>query len=256
MTETGDTRPPERVQVYGRRRGRRLRPGRLRLLADALPRLAVPRPKPGEIIEPRALFASPVAEVWLEIGFGAGEHLLAQAAANPHAGVLGCEVFIDGIAALLAAHAQQPTDNVRVFTEDARLLLAALAEASLARVFILFPDPWPKARHHRRRLINRDVVARLAALLQDGGELRLATDHPGYARWMLAHVLGDGAFAWTARRPADWRTPPADWVATRYQQRAQRMGWAATFLQFRRLPRAECEAIERKSLVPSIQQDI
>jgi tRNA (guanine-N7-)-methyltransferase len=248
--------PPERVQFYGRRRGRRLRPGRQLLLAEALPRLVVPRPAPGEIIEPHALFAGRVTEVWLEIGFGAGEHLLAQAAANPEAGLLGCEVFIDGIAALLAARAIQPADNIRIFTDDARLLLDALAVASLARVFILFPDPWPKARHHRRRLIDRHVVARLAALLQDGGELRLATDHAGYARWMLAHVLADGAFTWTARRPLDWRRPPADWVATRYQQRAERMGSAAMFLQFRRLPRAECEALARKSLVPLIQQDI
>lgn len=246
----------DRLRFYGRRRGRRLRPGRLQLLSDELPRLAVPCPPPGGTIDPRALFADGVAEVWLEIGFGAGEHLLAQAAAHRRAGLLGCEVFIDGIAALLAARATQPVDNVRIFTEDARLLLAALADASLARVFILFPDPWPKARHHRRRLVSPDVVARLAALLQDGGELRLATDDAGYARWMLAHVLADGAFAWTARRPGDWRAPPADWVVTRYQQRAQRMGSTAMFLQFRRLPRAECGALARKSLVPLIQQDI
>ena len=184
------------------------------------------------------LFDAPVEAVWLEIGFGAGEHLAAQAEAHPAVGFIGCEVFENGVAKLLAEIEQHQLSNIRLFLDDARLLLAALSEASLARVFILFPDPWPKLRHHKRRIVSRTTLDALARVMIDGAELRLATDDRGYLAWMLEHTTRHPDFQWLARRPADWRNRPSDWPATRYEQKAIAAGRRPTFLCFRRRPRA------------------
>jgi tRNA (guanine-N7-)-methyltransferase len=189
-------------------------------------------------LDPAALFASPPEAVALEIGFGAGEHLVWQAAAAPRQGFIGCEVFENGVVKLLADIKRQGVGNIRLFIDDARLLLAALPEAVLARVFILFPDPWPKLRHHKRRIVAPATLDLLAAALIDGGELRLATDDPGYLRWMLEHTTRHRAFTWLARRPGDWRERPADWPATRYEGKARAAGRRPVFLRFRRRPRA------------------
>ena len=222
-----------RRQVWGRRHGPRLRPGRQALLDTRLPDLAITLPPSGRL-DPAGLFASP-REVWLEIGFGGGEHLAAQAAAHPGIGFLGVEPFVNGVAKLLREVRAGGLGNVRVLRDDARLLLGVLPTASLDRVDVLFPDPWPKLRHHKRRIVNGATLAELARVIRPGGALRLATDDPDYARWMLAAVLAEPRFVWTARRPDDWREPPADWVPTRYEAKARQAGRRPVFLGLRRL---------------------
>jgi tRNA (guanine-N7-)-methyltransferase len=178
-----------------------------------------------------------VAAVWLEIGFGAGEHLAEQAERHPEIGFIGSEVFEDGIVRLLGEIARRGLGNVRLFIDDARLLLDTLPAASIGRVFVLFPDPWPKRRHHKRRLIAPATLDLLAAVTEDRAELRLATDDRGYLAWMLEHLTAHPDFHWLARRPADWRERPPDWPPTRYEEKARAAGRRPAFLRFCRRPR-------------------
>jgi tRNA (guanine-N7-)-methyltransferase len=227
---------PAREQFYGRRRGRPLRAGQQARQAQLLPVLSVALPQAGSL-DPKTLFPMPPRDIWLEIGFGGGEHLAEQAARHPEIGFIGCEVFENGVAKLLGEVERRGLRNVRVHADDARPLLAALAPRSVGRVFILFPDPWPKLRHHKRRLVAPATLDRLAEIMTGGAELRLATDDPGYLSWMLEHVTAHPAFVWTARRPADWRDRPGDWPATRYEEKARRAGRQPAFLRFQRRPR-------------------
>ncbi|MBL8658394.1 MAG: tRNA (guanosine(46)-N7)-methyltransferase TrmB [Rhodospirillales bacterium] len=221
-------------RFYGRRKSRRLRDGRQRLVDDVLPGLRIQTPEPGGLLDPRALFAPAIADVWMEIGFGAGEHLLAQAQRHPTIGFIGCEPYLNGVAALLSAMENADLGNIRIFPDDARLLLPALAPASIGRLFILFPDPWPKAKHHNRRLVNPATLRAFARILRPGGELRVASDHDGYVRWILDYATRDGGFLWLAQRPADWRQRPADSPATRYQEKAMGRGQSCATLRFER----------------------
>ena len=223
-------------RLYGRRRGRPLRRHRRDLVATLLPEIAVHLPDAGRL-DPAALFEPPVDEIWLEVGFGAGEHLAEQARGNPRIGFIGCEPFINGIAGLLARIAAEGLANVRIYPDDARRLMAALPDASIGRMFVLFPDPWPKARHHKRRFISRATLDGLARVLRDGAELRLATDHAEYCRWMLDCLQRHPAFAWLARGPGDWRERPPDWPATRYEAKARAAEARPVFLRFRRAGR-------------------
>ncbi len=184
------------------------------------------------MLDPAALFAQPPQAVWLEIGFGAGEHLAEQAARHPEIGFIGCEVFENGVACLAGEIACRGLANIRIFADDARLLLDRLPPASIGLVFALFPDPWPKERHHKRRLVAPATLDRLARVMQGGGELRLATDDPGYLAWMLEHLTARPDFHWAANRPADWRERPAGWPATRYEEKARAAGRAPAFLRF------------------------
>ncbi len=220
-------------RLYGRRRGRPLRHGQEQTKAALLPQLAIALPEQGQL-DPRALFASAPASVWLEIGFGGGEHLAAQAEAHPEIGFIGCEVFENGVARLVAAVARSGLANVRLFDDDARLLLDALTPASIGRVFILFPDPWPKRRHHKRRFVAPATLDRLAELMRPGAELRLATDDRDYLAWMLECATAHPQFRWLAGRPADWRERPADWPPTRYEEKARAAGRTPAFLRFRK----------------------
>jgi tRNA (guanine-N7-)-methyltransferase len=223
--------PPRRI--YGRRRGRPLRPGQQQLKQDLLPQLAIKLPEAG-VLDPAELFAEWPSAVWLEIGFGAGEHLAAQAEAYPEIGFIGAEVFENGVARLVGEITRRGLGNIRVFPDDIRILLDALAPASLERVFILFPDPWPKTRHHKRRLVSTATLNRLAMLMRPGAELRLATDDRNYLAWMLEHATRHPAFEWLARRPLDWRERPADWPPTRYEEKARAVGRTSAFLRFAR----------------------
>src|SRR5690606_38701097 len=155
-------------------------------------------------IDPRALFDRPVEDVWLEIGFGAGEHLAWQARAHPTIGMIGCEPYINGMAALLSTIETEGIDTIRILPDDARPLLDRLPDASIGRVFLRFADPWPKRRHHGRRFIQEETVAALARVMADGAELRIATDDAPLLDWSLDHVRRHGAFEWLARGPADW----------------------------------------------------
>ena len=218
-------------QFYGRRKGRRLRKGRQSLFDDLLPRVSVKLPAEGAL-DPAHLFDHAPTAVWLEIGFGGGEHLAAQAAAHPEIGFIGCEVFESGIASMLAHIAERDLKNVRLYPEDARQLLAVLRPASLDRVFLLFPDPWPKKRHEQRRFINRANLDLLARLIRDGGELRVASDDPVYQEWVLRHVPVHPAFRWQARSPSDWLERPADAIETRYEKKARDAGRTPMFFRF------------------------
>ncbi len=223
-------------RLYGRKRGRPLRTRQQNLVEVLLPRLAIGLPALGEV-DPTLLFAGPPLSIGLEIGFGAGEHLAAQAEANRDTGFIGCEVFENGIAKLLGEIERRQIDNIRLFTGDARLLIAALPPASVSRVFTLFPDPWPKARHHKRRIVSRETLDQLARIMVDAAELRLASDDRDYLSWMLERITGHPDFEWLARRPADWQQRPTDWPATRYEQKARAAGRAPFFLRARRRPR-------------------
>ena len=201
-----------------------------------LPRLAVRIPASG-CLDPDVLFGAARRPLWLEIGFGSGEHLAQQAECHPTAGFIGCEVFENGIVKLLAQIKPRRLDNIRIFPDDGRLLIAALPPASIDRVFILFPDPWPKRRHHKRRLLSREMLDRLAEVMTDGAELRAATDDADYLCWILERLTGHSAFEWMARRPGDWRERPTDWPPTRYEEKALTAGRSPAFLRFRRRPR-------------------
>jgi tRNA (guanine-N7-)-methyltransferase len=234
-TDPDSARADGLARLYGRRQGRPLKAGRRRLLDGLLPTLAVdlaPGSPPGSL-DPAVLFPAS-ADVWLEIGFGGGEHLVDQAGRQPGIGFIGVEPFINGVAALLKEIEAHHLKNVRVLMGDARPLLDALAPASIGRAFILFPDPWPKKRHWKRRIVSRAVLDQLARVLKPGAELRLATDHAGYGQWMLLSLLAHPAFDWTARRAADWRNRPADQAQTRYEAKARSEGRNPLFLAIRR----------------------
>ena len=194
-------------------------------------------PAAGARLDLAAAFGRRPDAVWLEIGFGGGEHLAWQAERHPDVGFLGAEMFEQGVARLLRRMRDGGLDNVRLYHGDGRDLFDVLPERSLDRVFILFPDPWPKARHHKRRLVNTETLEVLAQAMKDGADLRLATDDMDYARWMLERLVRHPAFEWLARGPADWRVRPDDWPPTRYETKARAQGRHPVFLRFRRRPR-------------------
>ena len=227
------------TRIYGRRRGRRLRPGHQRLLDEVLPQVSLRLPAPGEFLDPDQIFASAFEELWLEIGFGAGEHLawqlFRQAETDGPAAFIGIDYFINGSAKLLARlEGSTALERLRLYQGEATEVLAVLPDGSLDRVFILFPDPWPKERHHKRRLIQSPVGDRIACLLKKGGELRLATDDPNYLAWIMERFHKHPAFEWTARGPTDWRRRPVDWPRTRYEEKALEQGRKPYYLRYNR----------------------
>ena len=228
-----------RRRVHGRRLGYRLRPGRQALLERALPRLRLDLPAGDRArIDVSGLFPAPVRDLWLEIGFGAGEHLAHQLRTDPAAGAIGCEPFVHGVAGLLRhLEADGTADRVRIFPDDARLLVERLPAACIGRLFVLFPDPWPKKRHHKRRLIDTETVAEFARVMKDGAEFRWASDDTGYAEWTLARVAANGAFVRAAAGPRVGHGRPADWPETRYERKARAEGRTPVFLRFVRTPR-------------------
>ncbi|MSO92041.1 MAG: tRNA (guanosine(46)-N7)-methyltransferase TrmB [Rhodospirillales bacterium] len=228
---------PQHPRFYGRRRGHRLRQGRQALLDRLLPDLRIALPPAPRPLDPASLFAPRPPQVWLEIGFGAGEHLVGQATAHPDVGLIGCEPFVNGVASLLARIQDEGISNIRIFDDDARLLLPRLAAASIGRVFLLFSDPWPKKRHQRRRIVTPGTLDEIARLLADGGEFRFATDHAEYVRWTLDLLTRHPDFMWLARTPRDWRERPEDGFETRYEAKAKVAESACVFLRFQRRPR-------------------
>jgi tRNA (guanine-N7-)-methyltransferase len=203
------------IRSFGRIKGRPIREQQAGRMDTLLPSIAL---DPSAPINPLALMPG-AAEAWLEIGFGGGEHMAAQAAQRPDAVVMGAEPFMNGAASALRHIDQQGLKNVRLLVGDARDLMAALPDASLDRVFIMFPDPWPKARHHKRRLIQTETVAELARVMKSGAALRFASDWADYVDWTLERFTASPDFAWSAERAADWRTPPTDHVTTRYEEK-------------------------------------
>ena len=186
------------------------------------------------LADARALFAHSVADVWLEIGFGGGEHLIRTAAENRDVGFIGCEPFVNGMAKMLAALDAQPLGNMRLHFGDALPLIDWLPRRSLCGLDLLYPDPWPKRRHWKRRFVQEQTIADVARILRPGAEFRFATDMPDYAAWTLERLLRSPDFAWTAARADDWRQPWPGFVTTRYEQKAKREGRMPCYLVFRR----------------------
>ncbi len=226
--------PERKTPLYGRKHGRPLRPRQQALLNELLPALSIPEPAPGTTMDPALLFPAPVTQLWLEIGFGAGEHLVWQAARHPDVGFLGAEIFLNGVARLLRQVEEGGHRNLRILVGDGRALLKSLPDEVLGRVFILFPDPWPKARHNRRRILQEETLDWLARAMCPGAELRIATDHQDYLLWILQRLRRHPAFAWPVSGPDDWRRRPADWPATRYEEKAIAGGRTPVYLRWQR----------------------
>jgi tRNA (guanine-N7-)-methyltransferase len=218
---------------FGRRKGHKLRPRQAGLFATLLPRLAidVARPAPAEL---SSLFAEPVTAFALEIGFGGGEAMVAQAKAHPQIGFLGVEPFINGMAKALAAIEAEGLRNIRLHFGEAIGLIEWLPVSSLARIDLIHPDPWPKRRHWKRRFVQDKMVEQLARILQPAGEFRFVTDIPDYAAWTLQRLMRSSRFAWTANCADDWRNPWPGFTATRYHAKAAREQRTSCFLVFRK----------------------
>jgi tRNA (guanine-N7-)-methyltransferase len=237
---------------FGRRKGHRLRPHHRALIDTLLPRLAfrldepAPGPPPADVVN---LFPRPVDAVRLEIGFGGGEHLAAEAATHPGIGFIGCEPFVNGMAKILALIEARAIDNVRLHAGDAVNLLAWLPPASLERIDLLYPDPWPKRRHWKRRFVQDATVAMMARVLRPDGLFRFATDVADYAAWTLARLARSPAFVWTAERATDWREPWPGYRGTRYEAKARREGRAPCYLMFRRFGDVAVAAGQERAIV-------
>jgi tRNA (guanine-N7-)-methyltransferase len=202
------------IRTFGRLRSRAIKPRQAGLMTTLLPGVALPE---GEV-DTRALWRE-ASEVWLEIGFGGGEHLAGQAERRPDALVMGAEPFLNGVASVLRHIEERRLTNVRLHAGDARELMARLPTASLDRIFVLFPDPWPKARHNKRRLVQGPFIEEAARLLKEGGTLRFATDWADYADKALELFQASPHFSWLAETAKDWRDPPADHITTRYEEK-------------------------------------
>jgi tRNA (guanine-N7-)-methyltransferase len=220
---------------FGRRKGHKLRPRQAGLFETLLPRLAIDlkSPAPAELA---SLFPDqPVAAVCLEIGFGGGEAMLAEAKAHPQTGFLGVEPFVNGMAKALAAIETEGLRNIRLHFDDAVNLIAWLPASSLRRIDLIHPDPWPKRRHWKRRFVQDEMVEQLARILRPGGEFRFVTDVADYAAWTLQRLIRSPHFAWTAQCADDWRNPWPGFVGTRYHAKATREQRSSCFLLFRKL---------------------
>jgi len=228
-----DTEPHQARTFFGRRKGHKLRNRQAELLVTLLPRLAldIAQPAPADLA---VLFPFPVSEVQLEIGFGSGENLVAQAAAQPARGFIGVEPFVNGMAKALSAIESARLQNIRLHFEEAGGLMNWLPEGSLARIELIHPDPWPKRRHWKRRLVQDASIAQFARRLRRGGEVRFVTDVPDYAAWTLQRFLRSPDFDWTAESADDWRNPWPGFSGTRYHAKAARQERAPCFLIFRR----------------------
>jgi tRNA (guanine-N7-)-methyltransferase len=238
MSESDPRRHSLELRSFGRKRGRKLSARQGALLRDVLPGVALDlaQPCPGRLeslFEARGT-AKPIREVWLEIGFGGAEHMIQQARAHPEVGLIGCEPFEEGVVKALSAVEEHGLGNVRVHADDVRPVLRWLEPQSIGRVFMLYPDPWPKKRHAKRRLLSAELLALLARVMKPGAELRLATDSGTYARTALVAISRQGAFDWIAASPADWRSRTADWPETRYESKALRDGRISYYLRFTR----------------------
>jgi tRNA (guanine-N7-)-methyltransferase len=235
MTETKHPTGAPWRNFYGRFRGKTLRDSQKEYLDTDLDALS-----PGPIswednpdrtpLDLSAVFPGK-SEVWVEIGFGGGEHLVHMAKSYPHVGIIGCEPFINGVAMLLGKIREAEVDNLRVYAGDARHLFDVLPKGSIAKAFLNYPDPWPKKRHHRRRFVTPEHLLPLNEVLMPGAEFRVATDIPDYVRQSLQEIPKAG-FVWTAEGPQDWRAPWSDWYSTRYEQKALREGRVPHYLSF------------------------
>lgn len=238
--KTGHT-PPER-KFFGRRKGKAFSKRQQGLMDSLLPKISVKIPENDTKLNATAdLFAcdtpNSAKPIWLEIGFGKGEHLAWQAQQNPDIGLIGCEPYLNGVVGLLAHIEANDTQNIRIYGDDARHVIGALPDASVERIFLIHPDPWPKKKHARRRFINPWNLDELARILKDGGEFRVGTDHPIYREWTALQMNERTDFEWLAETPHDWLVRADDWPETRYEVKA--IEGYATYFRYRRTPRGE-----------------
>ena len=219
---------------FGRRKGHKLRAHQADLIEHLLPRLAldIGASSPADLA---GLFDPPADAVRLEIGFGGGEHLIAEARAFPGTGFIGCEPYVNGMAKILTQIEANNPGNIRLFAGDAAELLAWAPPRSLERIDLIHPDPWPKRRHWKRRFVQDASVAAMASVLKPGGEFRFVSDIDDYCAWTLSHLTRSPDFVWTAERAVDWREPWPDYTMTRYGAKAEREGRKAAYLRFRRV---------------------
>jgi tRNA (guanine-N7-)-methyltransferase len=222
---------------FGRRKGHKLRSHQADLIATLLPRLAldIATPAPSDLC---TLFDPAVEDVRLEIGFGGGEHLIAEALAFPHLGFIGCEPYVNGMAKILTQIEAQGIRNIRLVAGDAAELLAWAPPQSLTRIDLIHPDPWPKRRHWKRRFVQDATIAAMARVLKSAGEFRFVCDISDYVAWTLWHLTRASSFVWTAERADDWRLPWTNYTMTRYGRKAQREGRQAAYLMFRKTAEA------------------
>ncbi len=218
---------------FGRRKGHKLRNHQADLIAHLLPRLALDIGS-ADASRPGALFTTPVDDVRLEIGFGGGEHLIAEALAFPRTGFIGCEPYVNGMAKILAQIEAHNITNIRLFAGDAAELLAWAAPSSFKRIDLIHPDPWPKRRHWKRRFVQDATIGQMSRILDSAGEFRFVCDIDDYCSWTLMHMQRSKDFAWTAERADDWRMPWPHYTMTRYGRKAAREGRKAAYLIFKR----------------------
>jgi tRNA (guanine-N7-)-methyltransferase len=222
-SKISDPNAAAELRSFGRQRARKFSPRQQRLFSELLPHVSA------------TATLAPDTETWLEIGFGGGEHLIWQARHNPGVTLIGCEPFEDGVVKVLSAIEDEALSNIRIHADDARPLLRDLPEASIQRAFVLFPDPWPKKKHVKRRLVTQTLLEELARVMRPEAELRLGTDIGDYARTMMIALQACPSFRWTATGPHDWRVRPDDWPSTRYEAKAHREGRQPYFFRLTRL---------------------
>ena len=217
--------------LYGRRQGHKLHPRQQKLVDELLPDL-----QPDLLAQngPQDWFQTPKAHYALEVGFGGGEHVAARAKAAPATGFIACEPFINGVAKLLIEVHENRLQNICIHNDDARDVMAALPEQCLDQVYLLYPDPWPKKRHNKRRFINTDNLDQLFRILKPGAGFLVASDIADYLNWTLIHMRAHGGFEWQAKTCADWQDAPDDWPGTRYEAKAFREGRVPGYLRFTR----------------------
>lgn len=229
---------PKHSRVYGRRLSRPLNKSRSEAMESVLPRIEIPAEllKQDQSLVPSVLFETADKPLWLEIGFGSGEHLSALMRQHPENNYLGAEPFINGMAAFVKDIADEDNNNIRVLMDDALLLCESLSDSCLDRIYVLNPDPWHKKRHHKRRIVNPDSLDTFARTLKPGGELIMSSDVTDMADWMLTHTINHPAFDWTAKKADDWRNAPKDWIPTRYETKGAKGAKVMTYLIFKNNP--------------------
>ena len=223
--ELPKTRSGEPRAFFGRRSGKKLHGGQKAMVEDALPNFEITL---GDRLDPKDLFPD-ADRIGIEIGYGGGEHLARKAAEEPQTGFIGCEVFTGGIGKMVQAIAANDLKNVRLYTDDALKLLMTLPDASIDTIYLLYPDPWPKTRHHKRRFVSPTTLAQLARVIRPGGTFCFATDIEDYADWTLAHIVRTPEFVFSPQTPGEWHVPYPGWKPTRYEQKARREGRMISF---------------------------